>query len=221
MIGTVDSSRRARPLLALSLLAGAAFVAGVGWITWRGLEERPRPSGAALLAPPVPAGQLLMTAAPVPAPSIDLPAAGGGSVSLAASRGQVVVVNFWASWCQACVQELPSLVALAREGSASHPRRLRVVAVSVDEAPGAAERFFAISSFGGQPDGLIVALDPGGSGAARAFSCTGRGACRAEDLRLPETYIVDREGRIAAFVVGAIDWTTPAVRRLLEPLLGE
>jgi len=211
------SERGSRLLIALGATAALAFVAAIGWITWRGVAaERPAQAAA---APAVPRNLLLSTARPVPAPALDLPTGGGGRFALSSARGQVVVVVLWATWCPPCIQEMPSLVSLGRDFQARHPGKLRIVAVSLDDRPEAVEEFFAAPVYGGRPPELAVPLEPGGGPVSRAFPCAGRGACRPEDQVLPEAYIIDQQGRIAAFVVGGIDWTTPGVRKLLEALL--
>ena len=84
---------------------------------------------------------------------------------------------------------------------------------------GAVEQFFKVKPFGGLPRDVVVALEPGVGEVTRGFYCRGRGACRPEDVKFPETYIVDRAGRIMALVVGDIDWSLPAVRQYLEALI--
>ncbi len=63
---------------------------------------------------------------------------------------------------------------------------------------------------------LSVVRDPDAT-AARAYYCTARGYC--PDVKFPETYVVDRSGRIVAMMVGPRDWTDPAARRWLEFLI--
>jgi hypothetical protein len=65
----------------------------------------------------------------------------------------------------------------------------------------------------------VVALEPGAGEVTRGFYCRGRGACGPNDVKFPETYIVDREGRIVALVVGDIDWSKPAARQYLEGII--
>lgn len=71
-------------------------------------------------------------------PEIGLPALDGGTVSLAGLRGKVVVVDFWASWCAPCKQEMPVLESLYKRFK---DRGLVVVGVSVDNERGNAQRF--------------------------------------------------------------------------------
>lgn len=225
---TSPPERRPRLARALVLLAGAALVVATAWSTWH-LASRARQRDvlaagtsagqAGQPAPEVPAGSLVATSTLVPSPELDLPTADGKRFSLAAARGQVVVVNFWASWCSPCVRELPSLVQLGRDLGKRHPGKFRIVAVSVDEQPDAVSRFFAEPPWGGLPPELVVALDPGPGEVARGFACRARSACRPEEARIPETYVVDQQGRIVALVVGDADWSLAGPRLYLEALL--
>ncbi|MBK9516278.1 MAG: TlpA family protein disulfide reductase [Anaeromyxobacter sp.] len=167
----------------------------------------------------MPYNELVTAPVPVLAPSIELPTADGGRFSLAAARGQVVMVNFWATWCPPCAKEMPSMVKLGQDLARAHPGKFRLVAVSVDEAPDAVAKFFAAPPYRGLPKDVVVALEPGAGDVTRGYYCGGRGACRPEDVKFPETYIVDRDGRIVALVVGDIDWSTPATRKYLEALI--
>jgi thiol-disulfide isomerase/thioredoxin len=179
-----------------------------------------RPGGAGPPPPPdVPYNQLVTAARPVRAPAIELPTADGKRFSLAAARGQVVVVNFWATWCPPCAREMPSMVKLGQDLARRFPGKFRMVAVSVDDQPGAVEKFFAAPPYRGLPRDVVVALEPGAGEVTRGYYCGGRGACRPEDVKFPETYVVDQEGRIVALVVGDIDWSVPAARRYLEALI--
>jgi thiol-disulfide isomerase/thioredoxin len=230
MANELPSAHGPRPLLALAAFAGAAAVGGLAWYAWKITSD-----AAVTVAPPVaqapgrPAGpppppevpynQLVTLAKPVSAPAIDLPTADGKRFSLAAAAGQVVVVNFWATWCPPCAKEMPSMVKLGQELARRHPGKFRMVAVSVDEQPGAVEQFFAAPAYGGLPRDVVVALEPGAGAVTRGYYCRGRAACRAEDVKFPETYIVDKQGRIAAMVVGDIDWSVPAARKFLESLI--
>lgn len=111
------------------------------------------------------------------------------------------------------------MVKLGQELARKHPGKFRMVAVSVDEQPGAVEQFFAARPYGGLPRDVVVALEPGAGEVTRGYYCRGRGACRPDDVKFPETYIVDREGRIVALVVGDIDWSVPAAKAYLEELI--
>lgn len=111
------------------------------------------------------------------------------------------------------------MVKLGQELARRHPGKFRMVAVSVDEHPDAVKQFFSAPAYGGLPRDVVVALEPGAGEVTRGFFCRGRGACRPDEVKFPETYIVDREGRIVALVVGDIDWSTPGPRQYLEALI--
>jgi len=135
------------------------------------------------------------------APGFRLPSLSGGEMDLAAQRGKVVVLNFWATWCPPCVAEMPSLERLHR---ALAPEGLAVVTVSTDEDEAELRRFVSALALT-----LPVLRDPGGRVAAGEYRTTG----------YPETFVLDREGRVLRHVVGPAEWDSPEtlaeMRRLL------
>ncbi len=151
---------------------------------------------------------------PAPAPEFRLETRDGRPFSLGEVKGQVVFVNFWATWCPPCRDEMPSMLRLGRELERRHPGRFKMVAVSVDEGWDPIQQFFG----GSPPVGIVVGLDRDQL-ATRAYYCAARGACPGS-YKFPETYIVDRTGRLVAYVVGPRDWSEPAARRFLERLIG-
>ena len=122
---------------------------------------------------------------------------GTNSIHLANYRGKVVLLNFWASWCGPCIQETPALVELHHE----HPD-LAILAVSIDEDPGAYQRF--LSRF--HVD-LTTVRDPKQT-VAKIYGTDG----------WPETYIIDRNGIVRRKVVGDPDWSNPEIRAFLQGL---
>jgi peroxiredoxin len=136
----------------------------------------------------------------------------GDTVHLSSYVGNVVLLNIWATWCAPCVHEMPALQRLhemlADDG-------LRVVAVSVDAAPGVLGPF-------GQPGGNVSEFRD-------RFSLTfdilhdpsGRIQSRYQVNGLPTTFIIDREGRIQRRVLGARDWDGQRYVDELRELLGE
>ena len=122
---------------------------------------------------------------------------GTSTVHLANYRGRVVLLNFWASWCMPCVEELPSLLALHHEQP-----RLIILAVSVDEDPAAYSSFIVRRHVD-----LITVRDPGQS-AAKLYHT---------DM-WPETYLIDRNGIIRRKFVGPQDWTSPEISNYLKGL---
>jgi peroxiredoxin len=125
------------------------------------------------------------------APSFRLPALGGGEVDLAAFRGKIVVVNFWATWCPPCVEEMPSLERLHR---ALGNEGLVVLSISGDEDESALRRF--VSEHGVS---FPVLRDPGGRLAASSYRTTG----------YPETFVIDGQGLLAESVIGPTEWSSP------------
>lgn len=138
-----------------------------------------------------------------PAPEFAYPTLAGDTIALADLRGEVVLLNIWASWCGPCVREMPSMQRLYDDLGAEG---LRVVAVSVD-APGAVGD---VRAFVDEYDlDFDVLLNPSG-GIQNAYGVSG----------LPTTFLIDREGRIRRRVIGGTDWAAPenvqTVRALLE-----
>ncbi|MBQ0960561.1 TlpA family protein disulfide reductase [Ideonella sp. 4Y11] len=136
---------------------------------------------------------------PVPAP-LKLPGHGGPALDLAALRGQPVLLNFWASWCEPCRSEMPSLELLAARHEADG---LRVWLINFRETPAAIDRFLALL-----PVDLPIARDADGA-AARAW------AARV----FPSTVLIGRDGRPVSTWTGEVDWTAPAARERFVALL--
>lgn len=214
---TPTESRRVSGAKAAGLAAGAVLLALFAWQTWRTIETRPN-----VVRPPPRSvveefGIDRARNPSEPAPALELAALDGTRFSLAAARGQVVFVNFWATWCPPCREEMPSMIRLGQELAARYPGKFKMVAITVDEDLAAVKEYFAAPPFSGVPRGVTVAHDPDQS-ATRAYYCTARGSC--PDLKFPETYIVDKAGRLVAYVVGPRDWTHPGAKAFLEALLG-
>jgi cytochrome c biogenesis protein CcmG, thiol:disulfide interchange protein DsbE len=131
----------------------------------------------------------------------------GRPVSLAALRGEVVLLNVWATWCAPCLQEMPSMERLHRDLG---PLGLHVVAVSVDGAPGARPRGGDVAAFTREL-GLTFTVwhEPTGT-VQRLYRTTG----------VPESFVIDRDGIIQKKVIGATEWDEGShpelIRRLLE-----
>jgi thiol-disulfide isomerase/thioredoxin len=126
-----------------------------------------------------------------------LPARGGGEIDLASLRGKPVLVNFWATWCPPCRDEMPSLMRLAQSFD---PQSFEVVTVSVDEGWEPVEKFLASPK-----TPFRVALDEGAK-ISRTYGTT----------KFPESYLVDKDGRLRLKFVGPRNWMDPNVATLLE-----
>jgi cytochrome c biogenesis protein CcmG/thiol:disulfide interchange protein DsbE len=136
-----------------------------------------------------------------PAPDIELPTLqDNGTGSLADYRGQVVVLNYWASWCRPCRAESPLLERWHRRLTKDNAT---VLGVDVQDVTGDARAFAA-------KYGLSYPMLRDGPGATRDHLGI---------LGLPETFVIDRKGRIAAVQRGPVD--EQFMREQVTPLLRE
>ncbi|SDZ20665.1 cytochrome c biogenesis protein CcmG, thiol:disulfide interchange protein DsbE [Micromonospora pattaloongensis] len=124
----------------------------------------------------------------------------GQRYDLAAARGHVVLVNVFASWCGPCRDELPLLVGTGRRWA---PQGLQVVGLNLRDGPDAVRALLAEA----RAEDLTVVPDPEG---VRAVEWGVRG--------VPETFVVDRDGRIVAHQPGVV--TAKWLEQHLAPLLG-
>ncbi len=126
----------------------------------------------------------------------------GDSVSMADLRGKVVFLNIWATWCAPCREEMPSMEKLYQ--GLQGEKGFVMLAVSQDTSS-RQEVVAYVKKHGYHFD---VLLDPKNA-VAEAYNVSG----------VPETFIIDRQGRIVAHHSGAFDWSQPAIRDALEELL--
>jgi len=133
-------------------------------------------------------------------PALELPLHGGARWNLAQARGRVVVLNFWATWCEPCRSEMPSLELLAQRHEADH---LDVMALNYRDTDAAINRYLAQ-----WPITLPILRDADGA------------VARAWGVRIfPTTIAIGRDGRAVFSVVGEADWTSAEARRWIAPLL--
>jgi peroxiredoxin len=127
-----------------------------------------------------------------PAPNFTLPNLKGGAISLKDYRGRVVVLNFWATWCPPCVEEMPSLAAFAREMESAG---VTVVGVSLDYDEDALRQFIEKHEVK-----FPIARDT-----------QQRVSAQYGTFKYPETYIIDPDGNITDKLIGAINWQDPRI----------
>jgi thiol-disulfide isomerase/thioredoxin len=136
------------------------------------------------------------------AATFDLPDVKGQQHSVDEYRGQVVLVNFWASWCPPCIKEMPGLEHLKQK---LNDRPFEILAVNVGEQKYRVWKFVKLISFG-----LPVLLDT----RKETFNAWGASV-------LPTSFLLDKQGRIRYRVQGDIEWESEKVIALIEALINE
>ena len=129
-----------------------------------------------------------------------LPLLNGENVSLSSYKGKVVLLNFWATWCPPCRDEMPSMETLYQRFK---DEGLEMLAVNLRENSSTVQQFIQSNKYT-----FPVMLDSAGR-------IGGIYGVRA----IPTTYIIDREGKIAGQLVGSIHWDTPQVIAAFDALL--
>src|SRR5579872_7263608 len=126
----------------------------------------------------------------------------GKPLQLSDLRGKVVVLNYWATWCPPCVEETPSLIELNKRLAS---RNAVVLGVSVDGDEAAYRKFI-------QDHGInfLTSRDP-----------SKKSAQDYGTVMYPETYIIDRKGKIARKVIGPQDWNSAEMTAYFDALLGQ
>ena len=126
----------------------------------------------------------------------------GDSVTLADYRGEVVLLNLWATWCSPCRWEMPSMERLYQELG---PAGLKIVAVSVDQVSGG-----EVMEFANELELTFDILHDRSGQIEIDYQATG----------LPETVIIDRQGVIVHKAIGPVEWDEPVQQARLRRLLG-
>lgn len=122
---------------------------------------------------------------------------GSQTIRLSQFRGKLVILNFWATWCAPCIDELPSLQELQKQRP-----DIQVLAVSIDDDPAAYAAFLK------QYDINLLAVRDGSQGANLRFG----------SVRVPETFVLDRSGVVRRKFIGATQWTSPEITGYLAKL---
>ncbi len=120
----------------------------------------------------------------------------GQTRTLASYRGRVLVLNFWASWCPPCIEETRSLERLHH---ALRGQPVSILAISQDQSRQAYRNFLRTEKVN-----FTTARDPGA-----------RIPHRYGTVKIPETYIIAPDGRVARKIVSAYDWSNPKMIRYL------
>lgn len=128
----------------------------------------------------------------------------GRSFQLSSFRGNYVFLNFWATWCPPCIEELPSMEAL---NFLWRTKNFSMLAVSVDDSWEIIFNF--LRRLSREPSFLIL-HDPSKSVSTELYGTT----------KFPETFLIDPEGRLIRRFDGAKPWNSPAVLSELEAIMG-
>jgi len=137
------------------------------------------------------------------APDIELIDINKNTLKLSELKGSVVFINFWATWCESCIDELPSIERLFIHLS-GNPKFKLITILYKDDG-------YSISSYMKENGYTFpVYLNPDGS-AAKYFGITG----------VPETFIIDKKGILRKKIIGPADWDSPLAIEALQNLLNE
>ena len=136
-----------------------------------------------------------------PAPEITVNSLTNVPLKLSALKGKVVLLNFWATWCPPCREEIPSMMKL---NSAMAGKPFQMVSVSIDEGGvPEIESFFKTSGYS-----LPTYTDPGGA-ASKTYGITG----------VPESFVIGKNGILVKKVIGPLAWDSPETVSFLEGLM--
>lgn len=170
----------------------ALGAAAVGGLLYKKAREQAPTAGSAPAA----------TAKGLAAPAFELTDLDGKVWRLADLKGKVVFVNFWATWCQSCQEENPSLQALMNAEKGND--KFVLLMVLTDDDPAKARDYLKQHKFD-----FTVLL--GTRDVVGAYGLTG----------VPETFIIDKKGVLREKAVGPMEWNTPDVRGLIAKLAAE
>ncbi|MEX0806885.1 MAG: TlpA disulfide reductase family protein [Candidatus Binatia bacterium] len=137
-----------------------------------------------------------------PAPDFTLPNLQRGKVSLSDFRGKLLMLNFWASWCVSCREEMPAMERLYQRYK---DQRFVILGVNIKD-----EKKSALSFVEELKITFPIGFDPKGE-VGLVYGAWG----------IPTTYLIDAKGMALARVVGSADWYSPGARELVGALLDE
>lgn len=136
-------------------------------------------------------------------PDFELKTLDGQSLKLSQFKGKIVLVNFWASWCGPCLEEVPSLIELVEAMNG----QVELLAVSQDSSRGEVEAFLrAFPRIKNPHIHVLMDLD---HSVGRAY----------EADRLPETYVANTETKLVRKIVGSMNWSSTDAIAFMKELL--
>lgn len=125
----------------------------------------------------------------------------GRVLPLKSYQGKIVVLSFWATWCEPCVEEFPSFLKLLDQ----FPEKVVLIAISHDEDPQDVKEF--VGAFDGFRKNMVLTMDSN-KALSRAFGVD----------RLPEGFIFDAQGKLQKKIIGIQDWATPSALEFFKHL---
>ncbi|MEO5360001.1 MAG: TlpA family protein disulfide reductase [Nitrospirota bacterium] len=135
------------------------------------------------------------------APDFTLKTLDGKTFSLSSLKGKAILINFWATWCPPCVEELPSMNKLYLKYKQNG---FEVVAVDLDSSVAKVKQFIAKN-----PLNFVVALDPDKQVAKKLYKVTAQ----------PTSFLINSEGKIIKKYLGSIDWFDDSAQKEIQELL--
>lgn len=137
------------------------------------------------------------------APDVQLADISGNSIRLSDMKGSVVFINFWATWCGSCIEEMPSIERLSRILSGNSQFRILTILYKDD-----LNRAISYLKENGYTFPVYLNTD---ESAARSFGITG----------VPETFILDKKGILRKKVIGPAPWDAPEFIQAFQNLINE
>lgn len=190
----------------LKLAIAAVLVVGAAWALYVIAGSALKPAGAPTLQSLAKgAMEKLQVVEPKPPPAKGFVDANGEGVRIADLKGQVLVVNLWATWCAPCVKEMPTLAALQK---AYEGKPVKVVAISID-TKGETEKAKAFIA----SHAPLAFYQDASMELPFAYTPPAQG--------FPTTILYDKSGMERARVSGDADWSSPEAKAVIDQLLSE
>lgn len=146
----------------------------------------------------------------LPTPDFTVQTLDGTSFSLQDIKEEVILLNFWASWCTPCIEELPDMLELVRKFDG----RVALLAMSIDQKQESITKFLGLleKAIGTSPivPHVYWVWDQNMQVSQKQFNTT----------RVPETIIIDAQRNMVKKVVGVTDWKGEEIEKMLRDLLG-
>ncbi|HEC19033.1 MAG TPA: TlpA family protein disulfide reductase [Gammaproteobacteria bacterium] len=219
-LGVNDGMKKSRHVFSHPVMRGLAFLAlschGLSSLAGTVAENQAKPQAGTqenVLQEALEVLHITLPRRRLPAPDFILPAlsqgGAGQDVRLSDYQGKVVLLNFWATFCASCREEMPALEALWQ---AYREQGFVVIAVAADR--GSIDPVREFVAHGNPHSG-----SPGSYSFPIALDSEGEVRKRYEVVALPTSYLIGRDGRFLGRVLGAREWNAKQVHRLLQVLL--